>query len=339
MAIASPEQHQADAQHVADTAAQLFFIIGSGRSGTSLLSSMISAHPQAIVPPETKFYSAIWKKFRRLGMADAAKPRTFDKMIDLTLRQWYIRDLELPEDMFRRMCHSAEPSMPAIFLTILTLYRQQHGMSRVGEKSPGHTRHIGYLQAQFPKAKFLHIVRDPRAVVLSYRQVKFANRVIWPKLRNWRQAAALHRQWSQRLGPTRYHLTHYEQLVTEPETTMRAISKFLDLPFDPMMVHPEKRQVAGFNPRQVDHMQNTLKPVFTTSLTRWRDELSHSQIALIESALAEPMQFMGYELSGARTVWPRSRLALSCLAHYLGRPVQSIRTRLVHMRQDAKQGS
>ncbi len=58
-------------------------------------------------------------------------------------------------------------------------------------------------------------------------------------------------------------------------------------------------------------MENTLKPVFTESVNKWRTELTPTQIALIEFALADDMRTMGYEPIGARTNAPALRLAIS----------------------------
>ena len=59
-----PTEDLSAAQRLKETADQLFFIVGCGRSGTSLLQAMISSHPVAIIPNETKFYTVIHKHYR-----------------------------------------------------------------------------------------------------------------------------------------------------------------------------------------------------------------------------------------------------------------------------------
>ncbi len=239
---------RSDTDRLAQTADQVFFIVGVGRSGTSLLQSMISSHPDAIMLNETKFYTVLRKHGQRFG--DLRSPGAFEKAVDFTLTQWFIRALGMPEDQFRRMCDLGARSWDTIFMAILTLYAEKHGAARVGEKSPGHLSRIDHLQQSFPKARFVHIVRDPRAVVLSNLKARLPTRYIGPTVRRWQGAVSIHRQWSDRLGPMRYHLVRYEDLVSEPEQTLRAVSAFLGLEFSCQMLSPENRPVAGFSPRR-----------------------------------------------------------------------------------------
>src|SRR6185436_1700715 len=66
-----------------------------------------------------------------------------------------------------------------------------------------------------------------------------------------------------------------------------------------MLAH-DQREHLGFAEHQRHHMANTLKPVFTSSLEKWRRELSSAQVALVEHAAGPEMVALGYELTGAR---------------------------------------
>lgn len=304
---------------------QIFFIVGSGRSGTSLLQGMIAAHPSAVMPNETKFLTVLRKQFAdrdRIGDAEV-----FERAVDYTLSRWWIADMKLDEGRVRELCASGDRSWETILLSILAAHAEAHGADRVGEKSPGHMRHIGYLSEKFPRSRFVHVMRDPRAVVLSKLRTDFGSKSVWHHIETWKEAARQHATHSQRLGSERYHLVRYERLVSDAEGTIRGLCDFLGLPFDESMLHHERRKVRGFAERQAGHMSNTLRPLFTSSIEKWRQEMPGWQVALIEHAAGEQMRDLGYELTGAMVSVPGLRLAASRVGFLVSKAVERVRGR------------
>lgn len=293
-------------QTLAQTAQQLFFVVGMGRSGTSLLQAMLSVHPNVAMAPETKFYTVIRRAGKRLGRLDSDSDMAC--AVDLAMDYWQIADMGLDRQTVQQLAASGERSWDTIFLAILTLHASKHGATRVGEKSPGHLHHISHLSHTFPEARFVHIIRDPRAVALSWKNVSFGSGRIAPRIQDWKHAVELHRRWLKELGPERYLLVRYEDLVCNAALNLQKICDFLSLEFSQSMLSPETRADRGFSDRQTDHMANTLKPIFTSSLDQWTTELSHRQIALIEQSLADEMEEMGYSVSGATTGFRRLQL-------------------------------
>lgn len=302
---------EAAARH---TAQGLFFIVGCGRSGTSLLQAMLSSHPDVILPVETKFFSVVAPGLP--GAMDAAAAWAHAQ------RHWWIREMQLDE---ARVLDAARASglevWPALFLGMLTAFRERHGRARVGEKSPGHVRHVPELARWYPQSRFIHIVRDPRAVCLSFLQAEFAGKHLARHIRAWRNAIDLHRREAARMSKDRYAMVRYEDLVRDPEPELRRLCDLLALPFDAAMLDPSKREHKGFGERQAQHMANTLKPVFTSSIDKWRSAMRPEHVALVEHALAVPMVELGYELSGARTPAPGLKLAASAALDAAARAV------------------
>ncbi len=320
-----PTEDLSAAQRLEETADQLFFIVGCGRSGTSLLQAMISSHPVAIIPNETKFYTVIRRHYRKRD--ELHNNRTFDHAIYAVLDSWWIEELNLNAEEVRALCQAGQKTWETILLALLTLYAEKHQAQRVGEKSPGHLRYLGLLKDRFPQAKFIHVIRDPRAVVLSLIKAPFATSHIGPKIQRWQLAIDTHLKYADALGPERYMLVKYEDLVRDPESALRRVCQFLDLAFSPEMLQHQHRQVRGFSDRQYQHMANTLRPVFTSSIDKWRQELKPSQIGLIEYALADGMKLMGYEPSGAKTSLPAARIAASRALDLLNRGLGKLRPR------------
>jgi hypothetical protein len=290
-------------------AASLFFIVGCGRSGTTLVQSVLLSHPNVVIPPETKFASKFPAQTPHLR--DLTSDAAFDRALNLTVAYERPKGVPFNEARFRELARAAPRSWDGILLALLAAVAEHEGRPRVGEKSTDHTRCVGRLSESFPRARFVHLLRDPRAVMLSRIRAGFSSGRLGTEVPRWLEAVRLHREHADRLGPQRYHLLRYESLVTDFQQNVEAICRFLDLDMRPEMLAPHQRASTGFTDRSRAWMTNTLRPVFRDSVDKWRTELTPTQIAMIEHALGPEMREMGYEPSGARTAAPRARLAVS----------------------------
>lgn len=300
---------------LAEVARQLFFIVGCPRSGTTLFQSMLASHPEVILPDETCFYSRVYKdNYSRFGKLSELN---FERALETSLNFYRIKDLNLDSTLVRAKCCNEPHSWETIFLAILANYAEKHNALRIGEKSPRHFAYIGYLKERFPHAKFIHIIRDPRAVVLSLMKAPFGSDRIGNSCNLWQEAIRVHRQYADELSPERYIVVRYEDLVGKPEQTLKPICNFLNLEFSLQMLKFDRRKELGFNRRYIEHMSNTLKPVFTSSIDKWQNELTSTQIAIIQTVLAEEMELLNYSPIDVRTVLPLVRYKIDVLAESL----------------------
>jgi len=276
---------------------QLFFIVGAGRSGTTLLQIMLANHPDITVAHETRFYTSLRRKYlEKWGEVDNSSK--FVHAIEFALNSKNIKELNLDKAKVRQLCEAGIPSWETIFLAILTNLADKHHTTRIGEKSPAHILHLGLLKDRFQNAKFIHIVRDPRAVVLSQIQLPRYRREYYNILglcRNWHSKINLHRKYREILGPERYFTLKYEDLVHNPQDTLRSICKFINVEFSLEMLNHHERDFLGFSERKRGHMENTLKPIFTSSIEKWRKTFTPNEISVIEYALLEDMRLFDYK--------------------------------------------
>lgn len=308
---------------LAEVAQQLFFIIGCPRSGTTLFQSMLASHPEVILPAETGFYLLLYTKYYS-QWGELFTSENFEKAIETSLNFYRIKDLNLDSNTIRAKCQNKSQSWETIFLAILATYAEKHHVKRIGEKSPRHYECLGLLKERFPQAKFIHMIRDPRAVVLSLMNAPFGSDRIGNSCNIWQEAIYVHCQYADTLGSERYRVVKYEDLVFQPEETLKQICDFLNLEFSSQMLQFDRRKELGFNQRYLEHMSNTLKPIFTSSIDRWQNELNSSQIAIIQAVLAKEMQLLNYQPIDAYTVLPIVRYRIDVLVESLGHKVRKL---------------
>lgn len=206
------------------------FIVGSPRSGTTLLRLILDSHPDLAIPPETWFLP-LAKKMEETG--DALRERFFREIVGFPASAPAWGDFQIPADDFHRRLQTVRPFTAADgFRLFYRMYAERFGKSRWGDKTPMYAHHLRYLQGLLPEARFIHIVRDGRDAAVSLRERWFSpGHDIEIQAAHWRENVAAARREG---GGCRYFLeVRFEDLIREPERVVRRICRFLDLPYHP----------------------------------------------------------------------------------------------------------
>lgn len=201
--------------------------MGSSRSGTTLLRMMLSAHPRIHLTMEASFY--LWGgTYTRWRPQDGFPPyyvRTFSfRWLRLDPRP-VLEGLPRPFGFAdRRQLYSA----------VMRLDAARHGKPRFGDKTPGHSANLGMIFADYPDARVIRMVRDPRDVVRSLRQMPWAP----ASLTACAAMVELERRQAARFQD-RILQVRLPELITQPEATMRRILDHVGEPFsDHVLDHP-----------------------------------------------------------------------------------------------------
>ena len=283
------------------------FVVGSPRTGSTLLRHVLNRSPEVCLASETHFLKSVrgLKLGERLAAAREGPPDRRRAVVDHIVQDlfgpafwvWLHRNLE--PDAFTERLLATDLSERALFDLLLQVYVEVHCHDRAvtirGEKTPDHLYGLATLAAWFPDASFIHTFRDPRAIYASrivrskegrrgmkVRLPQVPARLLAPFLapfevaetsRVWFDAARLHRRYERMLGG-RYRLVRFEDLVTEPEATLRSVCEFIGIPFDATLLEEtvvvgssfeQKRHASGgFDQRSVDRWRTHVHPLVST---------------------------------------------------------------------------
>jgi hypothetical protein len=262
-----------------------FFIIGSARSGTTLLRLMLNAHPGVAVPPESRFITELSSGTSDVDVSDFIGRLASHKQFatwDLP-----IEAVENEIEQTGRIRYA-----DAIAATYIA-YARVHGKSRWGDKTPRYVEHIPEIAALFPDARFVHLVRDGRNVALSYADVPFGPKTVGSAARLWRRRVLTGREHGRALGEHRYLELRYEDLVEDAEGRTKALCEFLHLDFDAGMLDYTERardavldRAERYNPHVME------KPI--TRTRSWEKDMAPALIEVFEAVAGDALALLEY---------------------------------------------
>lgn len=275
-----------------------FFIVGASRSGTTLLRLMLNAHSRLAVPDELKYFRHVETTFS----LDAWR----EDLSDAAYRHLVRSYLERRADVFPDTTQTLEAMLLAIdertlrgpYRALLAHAAQQQGKARWGEKTPHNMFYVDVLHAMFPDAQFIHVVRDPRAVVQSMNASHYYSEETIFNALNWRMSVREgERLFRAHLPADQLYTVRYEDLVRTPESALRSITDVLGEAFEPQMLR--FYETAGTNMASQIRTPAITKPVSRASLSKWTQRLAPSEVFAVEQLCAAEMARLGYERTTA----------------------------------------
>ena len=271
------------------------FVVGVGRSGTTLLRLMLDAHPELAIGPETQFVP---------DLLDAADP------VDAITGSRTWADFGLDAGEFAQ--RAAGQDLAGVLRAFYSLYAETQSKSRWGEKTPGYVRSMDSISTVLPEAYFVHLIRDGRDVALSRRKRGMGADKPMAKTANlWRRRIEDARTQARKLEG-RYLELRYEDVVADPEPHLRRICEFIEMGFDPAMLqHTESaeerlgelgdldardgRQAREAQERASAHAR--AKQAASTERTgAWRTEMSPEDTREFEGVAGPLLRELGYDL-------------------------------------------
>lgn len=285
------------------------FIVGASRSGTTMLRLLLNAHPHIGVPKEFSYFTSVPERWLSHWKSVPASPHEYRAVVrerlfdERFLRKAGVNTGALLEKILAPD-HLRDVSVP--YRMMLEAYANAEGKSRWGEKTPTNLFYCDVLYGMFPDARFIHLVRDPRAVVRS------AN--LFPRLpsdtvvnaTNWLHFMEEGYQMLCKHVPEAQRCTvRYEDLTSDPEPVVHEICRFIGEDFHPEMMefHQTSR---SYMPMSIDDLGGDSKvtqPIYADHQKKWRKDLTDAEIWIVERLCSVYMPHFGYAATEGSIPW------------------------------------
>jgi hypothetical protein len=273
------------------------FIVGTPRSGTTLLRVLLNRHPELAICDESHYFYYVYT--RRKAFGNLSDPKNRKLLIDRYLAIYRIRRLGFDHNNLASYLMQYGDSYPNFFKALLEYYASQLKKSRCGEKTPHHALFIDVLLEWFPECRLIHLVRDPRGVVASLMRMPWGSKSIATNARSWVHYVRTAERASHNPNFLRIY---YEDLILKPDETLGQICEFTNLPY--LSGHwMSTRQSDLLETSSEWWFQRARGPLDKERIGNWREELTPEQIARTEFFTGDVMKELGYTPICSRLVY------------------------------------
>jgi Sulfotransferase family len=286
------------------------FLIGNGRSGSTLVHELLTRHPATgfvsnledrlpLGPAAGRFNSAVYRRLPaaftrkgRLRYAPSEAYRALTREVSVMVAQPY-RDL------------LAGDAMPWAVERFRAFFARRAHVQRKPvfvHKFTGWPR-TGFIRVAFPEARFIHVVRDGRAVVASDLQAAWWRGYLGPDFLHRPLAPEYRAEWEASGRSFAILAAAGWKSTMDAMAAARALTpaaQWLDVRFEDVLADPRARfremlEFAGL----------PAAPAFERALERtrfrrdreqaFRRSLDPATIAMIDASLAEHLRAWGYQ--------------------------------------------
>ena len=296
------------------------FVVGSSRSGTSLMQAIIQRMAGVSMTGETHYFDDLRTRFKNPQAPLSSSDRRIveDYFLALSHRRYGLggdpEQSRIGRDRLRSLAHSYGGSADAYFEAHCRLYEdpEQNPAELWGEKTPRHAFRIPEMAEAFPSSRFIFMLRDPRSVVLSYSRWtdKFdadsiddtdlreqatidasrAKRSYHPVIATlvWKAAAKAALDARSRLGEGRVRLIQYERLCLDGESELQKLWSWLGVtkPDGDASIPMTNSSFEEFGQSSGFSSQAT---------NRWKEALPSKVCRQVERVSGSAMEKLGYE--------------------------------------------
>ena len=279
---------------------RLIFVGGCPRSGTTLVQNMLDSHPDVFGGPEF------------LHLEDLIRLR---KILRRSISVGWI-DLFCSHD---DLDHHLRTLIQNLFLPLA----DKQGCIYMSEKSPMNVLVLSELVELFPEAHFIHIIRDPRAIVSSMKDVCTRAKQKKTDIPYFTANISSSIEYTSRCfkagfaavkqTPDKILTIAYESLVSDPENESKSMCKFLGLSWNSQMMAPQEKKHLGekaITSRSGEiwyDVKTYYQEPHDKNVEKWKKQLSPIQQVRITRAFKdyEGLRNFGYDFSLDHLPWIR----------------------------------
>lgn len=282
----------------------VFFLVCKARSGSTYLAELLNRHPQMCITFESNFVPRLWhwgkNSNRRIEREEILRECLKFIFSEAKFNVWGLEQ----EELFSDLSFSLPVRLSDVCLQIVNNYARRVNVEAqiCGVKKGGwYALNLEIIWQLFPGAKFVHLVRDGRAVYASSKKAIYSETGRYFETNPVQSAV----RWREIMTNTKiyadsslYHELRYEDLLTTPHETMSSLLGFLGVENSIEQINsmflPQQAQLVN---TKIKHLHpNVGKKPQLARINAWQNELTEKEIRVFEQIAGDQLINKGYEL-------------------------------------------
>ena len=267
------------------------FIVGAPRSGTTLLQSLLAAHPKITSFPESHAFENLTTVYQRrwkpLQFARVASPLAVQKLYRFFERVGYE---DLGRKQFKYSFFSRQYALG--FVELLDKITLDRGKSIWLEKTPQHISCIEYIERLNINPTFIHLIRSGTDVVASQYDAGLKNAdTLWRNhlnldkcINSWKKDVQISLNYQHQPN---HIIVSYERLTNSTQAELTRLCNFIGVPFYPDMLQDYATESKSLIMEHEANWKNSLdRPIRNANGMKFHKTFNREQQAYILEALS-----------------------------------------------------
>ena len=262
------------------------------RSGTTYLSRILGAHSKLdITYDSVNYFRFIIKK----NISSTKYKKIVNSILDRLSTRYKIK-LDKDKVIYQIESSGNPINHKIIYCAVMGEFFNNSG-KRWGEKTLLEWSNIPKYLSMFSNGKCIHVIRDPRDVLASFKNMTFEKGdnyldAIFASLNSLNTAI----KYKTMLPKTNYLIMNYDDLIKNTKKTTQAICEFLEIDYEESMLNSKNYKTLDGSPFEFkthsSFPKEDVKPI-----NRWRTKLTDFEIDLTEAIIGQQMLSFGYKLN------------------------------------------
>ena len=283
------------------------FVVGNSRSGTTMMGRIIGKNSSVFTFKELHFFGQLWSsKYKNKLLSKKESIKLFSKL--LSIQKFGIfnqKNSSQFDELSESVLDQKTYSRIEVFNLFLNYSVEQHNSVISCDQTPRNVFYIQEILDNFPNAKVVNMVRDPRDVLLSQKN-KWKRRYFGASGIPFREAIrsyfnyhpiVISKIWNTSIlnakkfeQEKRVKTIKFEDLVLNPKSTISELCSFLEIDFDESMLRvPNIGSSTNLD-------KNSTSGIDKSKIGSWkRGGLNLSEIYICQKMCRENMSFYKYE--------------------------------------------
>ncbi len=257
----------------------MLFVLGSSRSGTTLLQEMLDSNPYIVGPPESDFILYLYPRFGKIKHWYEKDIRNFTEALFTLPRISKIWLLDKEEIL--KILLSIKEKADYQLLCKVIFYQKRKDKNNIllfSDKDPRNSFFAKKLLRIFPDTRFIHIVRDPRDVVNGHIRRLHKKNVFFIAMQWVGLNKSIEKIKKNVTG--KFFMIKYEEMVMNPDKIFKSLCEFLNVPYgDSIMENKFAENVKDLKDTSIfaryrEIHESLLKPINTSNMGKWKTEMN-----------------------------------------------------------------
>ena len=294
---------------------KMIFVVGNSRSGTTMMGRVLGNIPTVYTFHELHFFEYLWDPTSKKSFGREELVQLAARLLSIE-RDGYLNQkdisifLDEAASIVTNLCSKVEP--PQVFAAFMRYEAELHDRVVPCDHTPRNVLFLEQIFALFPNAYVIHMLRDPRDVLLSQKG-KWRRRSLtqndnipwWESMRAWTNyhPVTMSLLWNANLraaeefgGHPRLFWVRFEAFVQQPEVWLRKICSWLDMEYSPdYLLVPQVGSSHGKDNLQARGIKPEMAGRWQTALLQDRADL-----LVCEQVCRHNMNQLGYSAGQAK---------------------------------------